>query len=71
MGDEIPRPVYDLANTLNEIELARALRASLAHQRARMIALLSELAQTRMEAEMPPVVRARVRAAGAAQLGVD
>jgi hypothetical protein len=54
MGDEIPRPVYDLANTLNEIELARALRASLAHQRARMIALLSELAQTRMEAEMPP-----------------
>ncbi|SJM34408.1 hypothetical protein BQ8482_420058 [Mesorhizobium delmotii] len=54
MGDEIPRPAYDLANTLSEIGLARALRATLAHQRARMIALLSDLPKPEWKPEMPP-----------------
>lgn len=53
---------FPLTDALNEIELARALRAALAHQRALMGALLDELARVRMEIRDASAMRYHVRA---------
>ncbi|ESX53166.1 hypothetical protein X760_30050 [Mesorhizobium sp. LSHC422A00] len=47
---------------LHDIQLARVLRASLAHQRAQMRALLDELARVRMEIRDAAAFRAHMRA---------
>lgn len=54
--------ILDIPDGFNEIVLARALRASLAHQRARMRVLLDELARLRMEARDASAFRYHVRA---------
>lgn len=53
---------FPLTDAFNEIELARALRASLAQQRAVMRALLDELARLRMEVRDAAAMRYHVRA---------
>lgn len=57
---------FDFAEGWIEIELARALRVSLARQRARMLALLSDLADLRMGVRDSAAIRAHIRA-GATQ----
>ncbi|ESY91947.1 hypothetical protein X738_28145 [Mesorhizobium sp. LNHC209A00] len=66
MQSFIPFTKFDLAEGLIEIELARAIRVSLAHQRARMFALLSDLADLRVDLIDSAAIRAHMRA-GATQ----
>jgi hypothetical protein len=54
-------PMNAIDTVLNDLELARALRASLAHERARMRALLDDIAHVRMEVRDAAAIRSHVR----------
>ncbi|ESX85345.1 hypothetical protein X756_22675 [Mesorhizobium sp. LSHC412B00] len=53
---------FHLPEAFNHVVLSRVLRASLAHQRAQMLASLAELARVRTEIREAAAIRAHLRA---------